>query len=139
MKEKIFITAIIFIFAMLTTNSNAQTTVEEYNYVVKGYKVQTESGLDMKKGYELKYVDETTVGERSVTLQKLVKTSESKTVAYMVIYKKKGNPNEYICIPHPNSSKEIIQAYWDALYNGVTDSSNRLQIITFMLTTSLKW
>lgn len=31
-----------------------QTTEEEYNYLTKGYKVQIESGLDMKKGYEFK-------------------------------------------------------------------------------------
>jgi len=28
------------------------TTLEEYNYITKGYKVQIESGLDMKKGYD---------------------------------------------------------------------------------------
>lgn len=34
------------------------TTQEEYNYMTKGYKVQVESGLDMKKGY--------TIGSRKV-------------------------------------------------------------------------
>jgi hypothetical protein len=28
------------------------TTLEEYNYVTKGYAVQIEQGLDMKAGYE---------------------------------------------------------------------------------------
>ena len=31
----------------------APTTEEEYNYLTKGYKIQVESGLDMKKGYSL--------------------------------------------------------------------------------------
>lgn len=41
-------------FALLAASIRAQTTLEEYNYVTKGYQIQVESGLDMKKGYTLK-------------------------------------------------------------------------------------
>lgn len=47
----------ILIFALLlsaVTFLKAQTTEEEYNFVTIGFKVQLESGLDMKKGYALK-------------------------------------------------------------------------------------
>ena len=30
------------------------TSEEEYNYITKGYKVQVETGLDMKAGYHFK-------------------------------------------------------------------------------------
>ena len=140
MKKIFFITAIIFIFALLTTNSNAQTTVEEYNYVVKGYKVQMESGLDMKKGYDIVSVDEISSGERSVILKGLIKMSpETKIVAYMIIYKKEGSSTEYICIPQPNSDVEIRKAYLNALYNGEGDSSTRLQLIAYILSRRLIW
>ena len=32
----------------------SQTTMEEYNYITKGYKIMLESGLDLKEGYEIK-------------------------------------------------------------------------------------
>ena len=50
----------------------AQTTVEEYNYVSKGYKVQLESGLDMKKGYEMIDLNNVAIGVRTGELKKSV-------------------------------------------------------------------
>lgn len=139
MKKSILITCVLTI-ALLSTRLNAQTTMEEYNYVVKGYKVQLESGLDMKKGYELEDVDEASAGERKVTLKKLVKTSsQRKTAAYMVTYKKGSGATEYICIPNPNSDTEIRDLFWKALYAGDGDSSFRLQLIAFVLSRTLAW
>ncbi len=42
---------------MFSTKVHSQTTLEEYNYVTKGYHVQLTSGLDMKKGYEFEDID----------------------------------------------------------------------------------
>lgn len=46
-KIKIFSTC--FGLVVLFTNLYFQTTQEEYNYITKGYKIQLDSGLDMKK------------------------------------------------------------------------------------------
>ena len=63
MKKITFIlAAFLLIFLSGAARLYAQTTIttteEEYNYITKGYKVQFESGLDMKKGYILKDMGE---------------------------------------------------------------------------------
>lgn len=120
----------------------SQTTLEEYNYVTKGYKVQIESGLDMKKGYIITDIDEVTVGERTASLKALLKiTGKDTTVAaYMIKYTRTDNPTEYICIPSPYSTDNTLaQMYFKELYNGEGDSSYRLQLIAYLLSRNLIW
>ena len=54
MKEVLLLLTCMFLFACF---SFSQTTLEEYNYISKGYKIQLESGLDMKRGYLLEDID----------------------------------------------------------------------------------
>lgn len=123
------------------STAKVKTTLEEYNYVTKGYQIQLESGLDMKKGYLLEDVDTAQTEIRKATLKKLVKLTgtERKTTAYMLIYQKEDESAQYICIPHPNSDKEILQQYWKALYDDYGDASAKLQLITFLLSKILVW
>jgi hypothetical protein len=141
MKKTIILVIAITLTTIFSTKIFGQTTLEEYNYVTKGYKVQLESGLDMKKNYELENIDEATAGERTVTLIKLIKSTatQKKTVAYMLTYKKGSGITEYICIPHPSSDNEIKELYWKALYSGEGDSSFRLQLMTYVLSRTLIW
>lgn len=133
---------IIFLFTAMTVSLTglSQTTAEEYNYLTKGYKVQIESGLDMKKGYEFEDVDAVTAGVRTATLKKLVKVNggQKKTAAYLIIYQKEGNPKEYICVPNPNSDKQVTDAFWNNLYPS-GDQSARLQLFTYLLSRRLIW
>ena len=135
MKRTIILTTIITMTTVFSMSVFGQTTMEEYNYVVKGYKIQLESGLDMKNGYRLVDIDwaSITANERKATLKALIKTSTEEIVAYMVIYKKNGQATEYICIPQPHSETEITDLFWEALYNGEGDSSYRLQLICYVL------
>ncbi|AEE53763.1 hypothetical protein [Haliscomenobacter hydrossis] len=100
----------------------SQTTVEEYNYVTKGYKIQVESGLDMKKGYRLVDLCESSAEggsallnrKATMTFKGLYKELDKSPCAVMVIYHETGFLDKmYLCIPHWNSKKEI----WD-LYAG---------------------
>ncbi len=50
---KNILTATIIILVLCENSFSQSTTQEEYNYITKGYKIQVESGLDMKKGYIL--------------------------------------------------------------------------------------
>lgn len=138
MKNKLLLTITIFLFSLTLM---AQTTEEEYNYITKGYKVQIESGLDMKKGYEMEKMDGASAGERRVELYKLLRVvAGKKTIAaYMIIYNREGAANEYLCLPNPASDKEITSKYWDALYGGTGDSSYRLKLISYILANNLKW
>ncbi len=47
--------------------------------------------------------------ERSAELKALYKLKDSKReiVAYLIIYKRSGSSEEYICVPSPNSNEEI--------------------------------
>lgn len=139
--NKLLLSCAIFLFAScVSTKLNAQTTMEEYIYVIKGYKNNLELGQDIKRGYEIIDVDEASIGERKVTLKKLVKTSpQRKTVAYIVTYKKGQGNTEYICIPHPNSDTKIRDLYWKALHDGKNDDSQRLQLVSFLLSRQMKW
>lgn len=125
-----------------------QATQEEYNYVTKGYHVQIESGLDMKKGYELKDIDNVQQPgnnnsiERQAWLKALYRVSPNGTkniAAYMLVYERAGRVKEYLCVPTPSSSQFIREAYYNSLNQGGGDNSVRLQIISFLLSRSLKW
>lgn len=134
--RKIIFTITISLFSLA---SFAQTSLEEYNYVTKGYKVQIESGLDMKKGYELVSLGQEISGERKVEVKKLNRTENKTIAAYLIIYQRKGAPDEYICVPNPNSDKNILTSFSNQLYPGNSDASERLRIILFALSKYLVW
>jgi hypothetical protein len=116
--------------------------MEEYNYVTKGYQIQVESGLDMKKGYEIETIDTMSDGDRFAELKSLIRTKDNtrKIAAYMIVYSRKGSPKEYICIPSFKSSDEVLKKYWAQLNTSTFGSiANRLQMITYLLSKQLKW
>ncbi len=133
---------LIVVVAFATTSSlQAQTTLEEYNYVTKGYKVQIESGLDMKKNYVFEDVETKNTSERTAKLKVLYRTKSGKKeiAAYMVIYNKTGYAKQYICIPHPKSEEEILQKYWFMLHSGTANDSNRLQLVAYLISRTMTW
>lgn len=132
----------IFAFVMLSFIASAQTTEQEYNYVTKGYRIQIESGLDMKAGYILKDVSNEKSSYATLAIKKLIRKDKNETAAYMLIYQTFGGGQEYICVPSPNSSANVLNLYWKALYddNPNVNTSKRLRMIAYYLTTNLvKW
>lgn len=124
----VFFSIILLFFA---SNVFSQTTLEEWNYITKGYKIQIESGLDMKKGYVLKdmLTTESNIGSiyRTFNFKSLVKTSTGKTSAIMVEYIRDSGRDRtitYFCIPHKDSSYEI----WDLTYRHNTNLQKDLAI-----------
>lgn len=92
----------------------AQTTIEEYNYLTKGYKIQQESGLDMKKGYKIQFLTEHRVLERTQELHVLFRDGETKPCAFLVVYERPSTRfKDYICIPHFDSDSEIWLMFWE--------------------------
>lgn len=104
----------------------AQTTLEEYNFITKGYKTQIDNGLDMKKGYKfIDLIEEHMVSNtinRTMSFKGLYRTGETTPCAVMVIYRRTDtNFIDYTCVPHFKSSPEIWQMYLDhvkATYSG---------------------
>ena len=130
-----------------------QTTEEEYNYLTKGYKVQIESGLDMKKGYEFKDLandytqfyktisgglfesDQTTLETRGVKFLALHKIGDVKPKALLMIYTGPDNSISYFCIPTSNSEATIKEKAFDTLVKSFWGSPGALLTIIKCLTT----
>lgn len=131
----IFILSLI-IFSPVTYG---QTTIEEYNYIIKGYKVQTESGLDMKKGYEFVDIDTVSTKIARATLKILYRIKDNKKViaAYMIIYMRNGRDTEYICVPNPKSDAEILKKYSLSLWDGSSEASSKGQLISYIVSKHL--
>jgi hypothetical protein len=98
------------------------TTIEEYNYVTKGYAIQLEAGLDMKKGYELRdlcgfeHLNYGTDTKRGCSFKSLHKQGYVKPCAIMMIYERRTNDvtarKDYYCIPTSDAPNEL----WDKLF-----------------------
>jgi len=106
------------VVVIMSCRGYAQTTLEEYNYVTKGYKVQLESGLDMKKGYRFEdihtiHIQYSDGVERETQFKALFKEGEKLPSAILCVYSHSDDgARDYICIPQFSSSKEI----WDSTY-----------------------
>ncbi|RUT68749.1 hypothetical protein D0817_19225 [Flavobacterium cupreum] len=99
--------------------SYSQTTVEEYNYVTKGYAETISKGLDLKKGYSLTEVYHYTDSNYDFLFQSLTNDRTKKTSCIMVIAHSLGWGNRYyLCIPIGDSQLEEKYKYqlnlWDA-------------------------
>jgi len=90
-----------------------QTTDEEYNYLTKGYKIQTESGLDMKKGYKFQSMETITENNYSFQYQALIREGKNEVAGISVIIRIKyaiGAPKiYYLCVPVRNP--QLLERY----------------------------
>jgi len=96
--------------------SSKGTTLEEFNYLRKGYQIQVESGLDMKKGYTLVDLMKSEVSNRfnssSMVFKGLYRDGQQTPCAILCIMGR-----YYVCIPHYESSDEIWKEYFDSVKN----------------------
>jgi hypothetical protein len=123
-------------FFCLAYYAQAQTgtTLEEYNYCTKGYKVQIESGLDMKRGYSIGQVQE-------------LPKYKTASVAFIELYRFGENPNEagqlaatimrvttgtgtkYLCIPNKMADNELWLKYFNDFDNAYFSTTDKTGII----------
>lgn len=129
--------ALLAALVLFTSSAFSQTTIEEYNYVTKGYKVQTESGLDMKKGYEFRDVDQMSLYGRIATLKALYRDNAGKrTLTAYMLEIKNGSSYTYLCVPHPKSGEDVIANHYSAL---TALSETALQLIIRVLSKNMIW
>jgi hypothetical protein len=87
------------------------TTVEEYNYLTKGYKVQVESGLDMKKGYSFQDMGQVKHGSYSFDIKGLIRDAKKELAGLLVVTKSDiSGKSYYVCIPINNA--ELFAKYY---------------------------
>lgn len=97
-----------------TATGPSPTTEAEYNYLTKGYKVQIESGLDMKKGYTI--VDASVVRRSSYTfdIKFLMREKNNEMAGILIITKSETWGNTYyICLPINNP--DLINKYYASI------------------------
>jgi hypothetical protein len=100
--------------------SFAQTTMEEFNYITKGYAIQKSQGLDMKRGYKLEELHHETIDMYTVVIsgfyKKKKKNPDNTPRALMIEISaeslKEKTPSVYYCIPHLLSEGNVWDAYW---------------------------
>ncbi len=61
------------------------TTLEEFNYLTKGYKIQIESGLDMKKGYFFEEKGNHQIGNYQFTVKNLIRENTNHLAGVLII------------------------------------------------------
>jgi len=92
----------------------APTSTEEYNFVTKGYRIQTEGGLDPKKGYHFNDLFEKQLGLYNFDAKTLIREQKNEAAALLIIVNSKVSQRDYyICIPFDNA--ELFQRYWGDL------------------------
>lgn len=137
-KNQILKVALMLTILFCVNKSFGQTTQEEYNYITKGYKVQVESGLDMKKGYSLtdlgKWSIPTGTVVRQCEFKALIKTGQIKPSAIMMIYNRTDNGTKfYICIPSSDASNEIWNQTLDFIKTTFKENDSMLQVVIWAL------
>lgn len=122
------------------------TTIEEYNYVTKGYAVQIEQGLDMKAGYEFASLngygewgassillgDGTSIKVELELLMNNSKPFPERAVMVIMNYEEVGF-KRYLCIPNNYSNDLIWNKYFDEIKYF---DSNDLLALTWALSKS---
>lgn len=79
------------------------TTLEEYNYMTKGYKIQISSGLDVKKGYRIDDVTNYATSLYDFNFKSLVREKDGVSAGLILVATSKLWSNVYyLSIPIEN-------------------------------------
>ena len=115
MKKTILFLTIILItnlsFSQSSENQNKEvngTSLEEYNYMTKGFQIQKSSGLDMKNGYNLNNIANITKGNYSFSFNALIRTEKKELAGILIIANSQvSGRNYYLGMPVNNSQLQL--------------------------------
>ncbi len=107
MKNLLFITALVLI---TISTINAQTTLEEYNYISKGYRFTFDNDLDIKEGYLMKPLNKFQYNNTTIHISGLFRKIDGDLAGYLFelsdgIFKKD------ICVPTETSDSIVWRKY----------------------------
>jgi hypothetical protein len=108
-------TILVLVLGFVSRTAFAQTSSEEYNYLTKGYKIQIESGLDIKNGYSFTDLGTFRTNNRSCEFKSLVKLSTKKSVGTLCVFHAANGDKYYFCIPVEGSDDQLFQQYFISL------------------------
>ena len=113
-KKLLSIAIIILTSTNAISQSDNPTTEIEYNYITNGYKIQKESGLDMKVGYSFMDMNKVTIGTYTYDVKALIRNEKFEIAGLMVVTTSSSWGNTYyFCIPIGNS--ELNERYFNQL------------------------
>jgi len=120
------------ILLLITTllNYAQSTTQEEYNYITKGFKIQTDFGLDMKEGYSLKRFHTITDNFYKADFLLLMRKEDSSTAGLMYAISFKKLPEE----PGKGYEGDYIDTYYFCIPVGTKKNKLMADNYTLMLT-----
>ncbi|MBD1259307.1 hypothetical protein HZY62_01800 [Maribacter polysiphoniae] len=109
------ITSFSFSQNLNASKAHSKTTVEEYNYMTRGYKIQISSGLDMKSGYSFDNLGTIIKGNYSFNFQ-ILKRNELKEMAGILIIanSKVSGKTYYLALPFNN---DILLSHFESDIN----------------------
>lgn len=102
MKKLLF--AMLLLAAGTISAQQVVTSEEEYNYLTKGYPAGLETGADIKNGYTLKKIDESSFSYCKVVFYEFSETSSGTIKAYLLqrIDVDKPKKTRWYCLPINN-------------------------------------
>lgn len=83
--KKITLLLLLFVSVSYSQDNPNGTTLQEYNYMTKGYKIQLDSGLDEKKGYHVTDIETVTSGSYIFNFKNLVRLSTGDSAGIIVV------------------------------------------------------
>lgn len=109
--------ALLILYPFIGYSQNG-TSLEEYNYCTKGYKIQIESGLDpVKKGYEIKSLHEMDIDYSgfniNISFIGFIKIASQELRATIMIIKSSEGVF-YLCVPNEDSNEDVFDLYFNA-------------------------
>lgn len=111
--------------------SIAPTTEEEYNYGSVGYRIQLQTRMTDKPGYEIRSGGSCEEPGRKITFNNMYRVGEKMPCAIILVYERPGASPSYYCVPSSNASPALWDKFKSSL-NGGTD--NPLEQLRFFST-----
>ncbi len=133
MKKTVLILLVSFL-PFHSIQAQAPTTLEEYTFVIVGYKLQLNMKLEMKKGYSLKDLDSYVEEDRKVEFKALTRDGEKAPCAIMMIYLlPHGAAPQYYCIPSGNAPADLWDKYYTSIKTGSDNPEQRFRFFSLAI------
>lgn len=116
-----------------SAQSVSPTTEEEYNYGAIGYRIQLQTRMSDKPGYEIRENGTCEEPGRKITRMAMFRTNEQSPCANILIYDRSGAAPQYYCIPSSNAAPRLWEQFHKSLSGGTDKPIEQLQFFSSCL------
>jgi len=109
------------------------TTEEEYNYGAIGYRIQLQTRMPDKPGYEVRENGICEEPGRKITLLGMYRSKEIVPCASILIYDRSGAAPQYYCVPSSNASPKLWDQFQKSLTGGTDKPAEQMQFFSTCL------